>query len=122
LHGIVNLPNSFDYKTFMAAELLKKHVLSICNIAYILRKLSPDIDIPTVLTDLSALTTLTPIDNLVISAALKSTCKDFEDALQHFSALQYNGMTHIPTRNPSDFILSKIPVFTPKKYLESKKH
>lgn len=106
----------------MAAELLKKHVLSICNIAYILRKLSPDIDIPTVLTDLSALTTLTPIDNLVISAALKSTCKDFEDALQHFSALQYNGMTHIPTRNPSDFILSKIPVFTPKKYLESKKH
>ncbi len=36
LHGIVNLPNSFDYKTFMAAELLKKHVLSIYNIAYIL--------------------------------------------------------------------------------------
>jgi predicted nucleic acid-binding protein len=91
--------------------------LSLCNIAYILRKLVPRTNIPSILTDLSALLTFTSIDGAVIADALQSDFSDFEDAVQHFSATHHGGITHLITRNPIDFTRSLIPVFTPEDYL-----
>ena len=110
-------------KLFQRAEIgqiqLYASVLSICNIAYILRKVSPGADVPRILTGLSAVVTLTPIDSNIIARALSSSFGDFEDAVQHFSALQLGTITHLITRNPSDFANSLIPVLTPEAYLSA---
>ena len=93
--------------------------LSFCNIAYILRKLAPGTDVSAVLRKLSALVVFTPVDGEVISDALQSTFQDFEDAVQHYSALRFGGVTHLVTRNVADFTHSLIPVFTPEEYLRA---
>ena len=92
-------------------------VLSICNIAYILRKISPSADVPQILANLSTLVTLTPVDDQIISDALQSSFTDFEDSVQHFSAFHFGGITHLVTRNQSDYQHSLIPVVTPNDYL-----
>jgi predicted nucleic acid-binding protein len=93
-------------------------VLSVCNIAYILRKLAPDTDIGQTLSELTSLAILTPIDDLIISDALQSPFTDFEDAVQYFSAVHFGGITHLLTRNVADFVHSQIPVCTPEQYLD----
>lgn len=94
-------------------------VLSVCNVAYILRKISLGKNISQTLTGLYNLIILTKIDTLTVFAALQSSFTDFEDAIQHFSAVQHGGITHLVTRNPNDFKNSLIPVHTPKQYLSA---
>lgn len=79
--------------------------------------MSPNTDISQTLYDLTTLATPTPIDDRVISDALLSQFADFEDAVQHFSAVHFGGITHLLTRNVGDFKESQIPVFTPEQYL-----
>lgn len=56
------------------------------------------------------------VDEGVIDLALTSNFKDFEDAIQYYSA--YNAKaTYIVTNNVKDFIASNIPVITPKDLL-----
>ena len=94
-------------------------VLSLCNISYILKKLSPGADAKQVLADLSSLAVLTSVDAAVIADALASSFPDFEDAVQHYSAFRHGGITHIITRNMPDFASSLIPVFTPVAYISA---
>lgn len=49
--------------------------------------------------------------------ALTSPIEDFEDAVQHESALIHN-LSAIITRNSKDFKNSKIPVYSPAGFLE----
>lgn len=49
--------------------------------------------------------------------ALNSSFKDFEDAMQYFSAIAA-GCDVIITRNKKDFAESKIPIMTPQEFLE----
>jgi predicted nucleic acid-binding protein len=56
------------------------------------------------------------LDEVIIEKGLNSKFKDFEDALQYFSALK-NGCNIIITRNVKDFKESEIPVMTPAEYL-----
>lgn len=94
--------------------------LSLCNIAYIFRKLSPGANIQQILTEISQLATITLIDSLVISDALQSAFRDFEDAVQYFSAFRHGGVSHLITRNAADFNHSLILVQTPEDYLLAK--
>ncbi len=96
--------------------------LSICNIAYIVRKLRPDTDVLKTLQNLSTLAILTTISANTISLALSAEFKDFEDAVQHFSAVEEGGITHFITRNPKDFEKSLLPVFSPDEYLKLRKN
>ena len=52
--------------------------------------------------------------------ALNSGFKDFEDALQNFSATKYGDIDVILTRNIKDFKKSEIGVLTPETYLKTK--
>ena len=94
--------------------------LSICNIAYIIRKLKPETTPITAIEKLSNLVLLTAVDEDVITLSIKAGFKDFEDAVQHFSALKEEGITHFVTRNPSDFEKSLLPVFSPEEYLKKR--
>lgn len=108
-------------KIFQLAETgqieLVISALSLCNIAYIFRKLSPGANIQQILTEISQLATITPIDSIVISDALQSAFRDFEDAVQYFSAFRHGGVSHLITRNAADSTHSLILVQTPEDYL-----
>jgi hypothetical protein len=52
-----------------------------------------------------------------IQSALVSPFKDFEDAIQHFSAKAEGGIRAIVTRNQADYSASEIPVLSPEEFL-----
>ena len=54
-----------------------------------------------------------------ILTALNSKFNDFEDAMQHYSALDFKQVDIILTRNVKDYKLSEIPVHTPYDYIRS---
>ncbi len=56
------------------------------------------------------------MDDEVIEKAINSDFKDFEDALQYFSAIASN-CDLIITRNEKDFKSANIPVLDPESYL-----
>lgn len=58
------------------------------------------------------------IDELIIDKSLISNFNDFEDAVQHYSALHHKCDILI-TRNKKDFKNSEIPVMTPTEFLAS---
>ena len=107
-------------KFFEAAEegtiKLYASTLSLCNIAYIIRKLTPNQDIQKTISDLTSLLTLTPIDSSIIQKALLANYKDFEDAVQYQSALSSSSISHFVTRNKSDFQETNIPIMSPTEY------
>jgi hypothetical protein len=57
-----------------------------------------------------------PVDEKIIALALSSRFRDFEDAVQYYTAAQ-NGMTCLITRNVRDYKGSELPVLTPAEYL-----
>ena len=62
------------------------------------------------------LVNILPMDDKIIDLSLNSDFKDFEDAIQYYSALE-NKLDIIITRNLKDFKLSKIPVMTAADFL-----
>ena len=72
------------------------------------------------LIQLNKVITALPVDGSVIDAALHSGWKDFEDAVQYFTALATTGITGIITRNAKDFRDSQLPVIDPKTFLNSR--
>ena len=68
------------------------------------------------LSDLRSITQVTIANEYTVDDALASQFKDFEDALQYYSALQTKAEAII-TRNGSDFTNSKLPVMTASEYL-----
>lgn len=57
-----------------------------------------------------------PVDEKVIDLSLASTFKDFEDAVQYYSALHVHADCLI-TRNKADFRVDRLPVMTPEEFL-----
>ena len=72
------------------------------------------------LNQLLLITEVLPMDKEVVRNALNSGFKDFEDALQNFSATKYGDIDVILTRNIKDFKKSEIGVLTPETYLKTK--
>ncbi|MGF7138259.1 type II toxin-antitoxin system VapC family toxin [Roseimarinus sediminis] len=91
--------------------------LTFANIYYLL---SRDLDSKTakeILRKFKLLVKVLPIDDKIIDLSLNSDFKDFEDAIQYFSAIE-NKQDIIITRNLKDFKLSKLPVMTADHYLK----
>ena len=59
------------------------------------------------------------IDKNAIITALNSEFKDFEDALQNFSAEQNGTINTIITRNTKDYKKSNLGVITPEDFLKT---
>lgn len=56
------------------------------------------------------------VDEKVIDLSLTSDFKDFEDAVQYYSAIKVKADCII-TRNKDDYVNDKIPVLTPEEFL-----
>lgn len=61
---------------------------------------------------------LIPINEKVLLEAVQSDFKDFEDAVQHASALTENRIKCIVTRNLRDYKKSKLTVLSPEEMLK----
>ncbi len=109
------------HRLFALAETgqLKLNVssLSFCNLYYLLRKLSGHEQALTLLSRLEQLVEITTVGKLQIHEALSSGLRDFEDAVQIFSAEENGNIDIIVTRNKRDFSTRTIPVQSPEEYL-----
>lgn len=87
------------------------------NTFYIVRKLKGAAEAAAMLRMLRDSFSAATLDAGVIGRAIDAQFKDFEDALQYFSALQAQAQC-IVSRNPDDFPRSGCPVLTPTEFLE----
>jgi predicted nucleic acid-binding protein len=95
-------------------------VLSFSNLYYILRKLKGHADKLTLLRQLKSLVQVLPVTDTEIAAAFSSSFKDFEDAIQYFSAKADGHIIAIVTRNRVDYSGSQIPVMSPDEFLATR--
>lgn len=94
--------------------------LSFSHLQYILRKILKDKTLPA-LRDLELIVTIASVDEKVIKLALNDDdFKDFEDAIQYYSAIESESEIII-TRNLKDFKKSRIPVMTSSQLINSRK-
>jgi predicted nucleic acid-binding protein len=92
----------------------------ICNVYYLLRKTANHQLVVEKLKQLLTIIDITTMTKDVVFEALNSEFRDFEDALQNFSAVQIGKINIILTRNIKDFKRSDMAVMTPEHYLRGK--
>ena len=92
----------------------------ISNVYYLLRKSAKHQIIIEKIKQLLTIIDIVKMDKNVVLSALNSEFKDFEDALQNFSAIENGNIKIILTRNIKDFSKSKLAVLTPETYLKGK--
>jgi predicted nucleic acid-binding protein len=68
------------------------------------------------LTQFKTLVSVLAVDDKVIEMALQSDFKDFEDAIQYYTALRH-GVDTLLTRNIKDYKSAQITVLTPEAFL-----
>lgn len=90
--------------------------LSFSNMAYILRKQYYGEELYWRLGTMREMVTISDLTKDMVDAAIKLQAKDFEDALQYFSAISANASC-IVTRNIKDFPFASIPVLLPTDFL-----
>jgi Predicted nucleic acid-binding protein, contains PIN domain len=91
----------------------------ISNVYYLLRKTATHEKVIERLTLLISLLEVLIIDKKVIIEALNSKFKDFEDALQNYSAEQNNEVNVIITRNTKDYKNSHLSIMYPDNYIKT---
>ena len=92
--------------------------LSFTTVDYVLNKYETPESVLNKLRKFKIICEVCNINEETIDKALNSSFKDFEDAVQYFTALQSNSAIII-TRNGKDFKNSTIPIMTAEEYLSS---
>ena len=111
-----------------AAELFlladkKKIKLSISSLCfadthYILSKQNPEIGVRKILRKFKVLVKVLSLNDKITDLALNSEFRDFDDAIQYYTALE-NEQELIITRNHHDFKESKLPIMTAGEFIKS---
>lgn len=96
--------------------------LSFSNLYYVLSRYASHKKVITLLNELSELLSILKVDNDIIKAALASEFRDFEDAIQHYTALEHKRISVIITRNVKVYKKSSLPVMTPETFLKTYEH
>lgn len=109
---IISLCEKGEIKGFVTSIILS-------NIAYLLRKTATLEKVITNLKMLMQFIDVTTTNKDSVLDALNSDFKDFEDALQNFSAQNSKEIKVIITRNIKDYKTSKLSIMTPETYLKS---
>lgn len=91
---------------------------SISNVFYVLAKYENSKTALEKIRKFKLLCSMSVMDDEVVEKAINSDFKDFEDAMQYFSALASN-CNIIITRNEKDFKNAMIPVMNAESYLLS---
>jgi len=103
----------FDYSEKGEVKLYLSAV-SYRNIYYVVRKVSSYKETIKILSRLEEMTEIIDTTSSTIKNAIDSEFKDFEDALQYYSAKLNKNINGIVTRNGGDFKHSTISILTPE--------
>ena len=110
--------SKFAVKLFSEAEKGKIRLYisshSIATTYYLLKKYISDGELREVLSNLLDFVNVVAVDQDSVKKGLKSKYRDFEDAIQIFSAGSVENIECIVTRNGKDYKGSEIPVLTPE--------
>lgn len=90
--------------------------LTFANTYYILSRFYSSDEAKRILSKFKVLVDVLPTTDKIIELALASDFKDFEDAIQFYTALE-SSLEAIITRNKKDFKNNLIPIFSAKEYL-----
>jgi len=93
--------------------------LSFSNLNYLLSRQYSMAEARRILSKFKVLVQVLPVDDKVIELALNSKFKDFEDAIQYFTAIE-SGVTILLIRNIRDYKKAEIPVQTPELYVQTR--
>ena len=95
--------------------------LTFANTNYLLQKTNSASTAKEILRKFKILTTVLSLDDKIIDLALNDRgFRDFEDAIQYYSAIE-NSQEILITRNLKDFKISKIPVMTASEFIKTLK-
>ena len=111
--GVLNLCAEKEIKGYFTPVI-------ISNVYYLLRKTAKHDIIVEKIKQLLNIIDIIKMDKNAVLDALNSEFKDFEDALQNFSAIQNGQIKIILTRNLKDFKKSDLAILTPETYLKGK--
>ncbi|MCX6285612.1 MAG: PIN domain-containing protein [Bacteroidetes bacterium] len=93
--------------------------LTFASTNYILLRVKKAYEAKLILRKFKLIANVLPLDDKIIGLALNDNdFEDFEDGLQHFTAIE-NNQDVIITRNLKDFKKSKIPMMNPEQYLRT---
>ncbi|MEM9144147.1 MAG: PIN domain-containing protein, partial [Bacteroidota bacterium] len=92
----------------------------IANTYYLLRKTAKHEVVIDKLNQLLNIIDISEMNKNVVLKSLNSRFKDFEDALQNFSAVEDGTINVILTRNVKDFKHSELAILTPESYLKGR--
>jgi len=93
--------------------------IMLSNIYYLLRKSAKHDKVIESLKMLMQILDVATTEKSAVLEALNSEFKDFEDALQNFSAQNHNEIKMIITRNIKDYKTSELSIMTPETYLKT---
>jgi predicted nucleic acid-binding protein len=99
---------------------IKLSISSLClaDTHYILSKQNQEKEVRKILRKFKVLVNVLSLDDKIMDLALNSEFRDFEDAIQYYTALE-NEQDLIITRNLNDFKESKLPVMTAGEFIKS---
>jgi predicted nucleic acid-binding protein len=99
---------------------IKLSISSLClaDTHYILSKQNHDLEVRKILRKFKVLVNVLPLDDKIEDLALNSEFRDFEDAIQYYTAIE-NDQDILITRNQQYFRDSKIPVMTAGEFIKS---
>lgn len=89
----------------------------VANIYYILRRIESDKFARLNIQKILSIVSILDANSEIINLALKSQFKDFEDAIQYYTAIQ-NNIEILITRNIKDYKKAKIKIQTPEEFLK----
>jgi predicted nucleic acid-binding protein len=92
--------------------------LTFSNLHYILRSENTISETRRILNNYRILVNVLPVDEKIIDLALQSVFKDFEDAIQYYTAVQ-NNIPVFLTRNLKDYKKAAIPVMTAEDFVKT---
>jgi predicted nucleic acid-binding protein len=90
--------------------------LSLSNLFYLLRRMKGQTKARKALGILRDIFNFVPLDMQITNQSIDSDIKDFEDAIQFFSAIRA-GATVLITRNPKDFPGTDVAIQSPTEFL-----
>jgi predicted nucleic acid-binding protein len=109
---VLSLCESKEITGFITSVILS-------NVYYLLKQTSTHEKVVEKLSQLVMITEILTTDRSAIIQALNSDFRDFEDALQNYSAELNGDIDLIITRNTKDFKNSVLGVMTPDSYLKT---
>lgn len=116
LHFVENAIAIFNYcKANQINIFATSH--SIATMHYITKKVVEEVELRSIIDDLLNVISIIPVTEAILRKSLKSNHKDFEDAIQIYSAQSISEMNCIVTRDLKDYKNAEIQVYTPDQFL-----